>query len=85
MSSVFGFGKSELIYNFQLFVFLNVSFACVDNDSWAISQLLVYLHAKVAADADDTGDNRSEEVPAADLNSTKYTPSCKAFYSVQSV
>lgn len=53
----------------------------------AIWQLLMYLHAKAAVDADDTVDNRSEEVPAADLNmdSTQHTPFFKGFYSVQSV
>lgn len=34
----------------------------------AIWQLLNYLHAKATVNADDSGDNGSEEVPAADMD-----------------
>lgn len=73
------YAKLADFFNFLLLVFIMTL--------GAIWQLLVYLHAKAAVNADDTVGNQSEEVPAADLNtdSTKHTLYFEVFYSVQSV
>lgn len=67
LALVFGSINSDFFFIFYCSFIMTVG---------AIWQLLSYLHAKATVDADDSGDNGSEEVPAADLNmdSKQHTP-----------